>query len=109
MQALTTFALTEAQARIMTPARRLFREAEKVAVRSGLLAMQFVFWTWADCELRQGNAAMAAEVLKRGLRVCKTPSLLLLLAKVRSASLTAVDCATTGCTLQRPCPGSMQC
>lgn len=49
----------------------------------GLLAMQFVFWSWADCELQLGNAAMAAEVLKRGLAVCKTPALVLLLAKVR--------------------------
>lgn len=81
LQALTTFALTEAQANVMTPARRLFREAEQLAVRSGLLAMQYVFWSWGDCELQQGNPAMAVEVLKRGLRVCKTPALMLLLAK----------------------------
>eukprot|EP00892_Ulva_mutabilis_P005765 jgi/Ulvmu1/3560/UM166_0014.1 len=81
VHALTTFALTEVRARVMTPARRLFRQAEREAMHCGLLAMQYVFWSWADCELQQGNAAMAMEVLKRGLAVCKTPALVLLLAK----------------------------
>lgn len=91
MQALTTFALAEAQANVMTPARRLFRKAERLAVQSGLLAMQYVFWSWADCELKQGNDAVAVEVLKRALAVCKTPALMLLLAKVCLCCVPAVE------------------
>lgn len=78
-----TAALVEWRAKLYTPARRLFDAAIREARSCGILAMQFVAWTWADCELQQGRAAMATEVLTRALHTCKTPALILLLAKVR--------------------------
>lgn len=82
LQALMTAALVEWRAKLYTPARRLFEDAIREAPTCGALAMQFVAWTWADCELQQGRAAMATEVLNRALHTCKTPALILLLAKV---------------------------
>jgi hypothetical protein len=86
MQALTTAAVVEWRAKLYTPARRLFEAAIREAATCGVLAMQFVAWTWADCELQQGRAAMAIEVINRSLQSCKTPALILLLAKVLSLS-----------------------
>ena len=82
VQALMTAAVVEWRAKLYTPARRLFEAAIREAAHCGVLAMQFVAWTWADCELQQGRAAMATEVLNRALHSCKTPALILLLAKV---------------------------
>ena len=84
MQTLITAAVVEWRAKLYTPARRLFEAAIREAAACGVLAMQFVAWTWADCELQQGRAAMATEVLNRALHTCKTPALILLLAKVRA-------------------------
>jgi hypothetical protein len=86
MQALITAALVEWRAKLYTPSRRLFESAIREAASCGVLAMQFVAWTWADCELQQGRAAMAIEIIGRALHSCKTPALILLLAKVLASS-----------------------
>jgi hypothetical protein len=89
-------ALNEWRANLYGPARRLFQEAQVRQSEAGLSARELLYWTWADCELEQGNVKRCLRICSQGLLHCrKRPSSLRLLeARVRlfSAALPALVC-----------------
>ena len=85
MQLTVLAGLNEWKAKLRHPARRHFGTALYLTrYRQTPAAEELLYWTWANCELSQGNVDKAKQLVERGLqKVNNSGSLKLLQCEVR--------------------------